>query len=230
VEDNSISRAIRSARRNPMVRRGGIPLYRLYSKAISHAFPPPRVLVNGIPKSGTHLVTTVLRRLPKMIHSGYHDELDNHSLPVPWNFTAERHDWSSILAGVSLLRDGQYMTGHFPYSPVFEEMLSSLGFAHIVVLRDPRDVVVSTARYRLAHRYHPLHYRYAHCFRTLDECIRATITGYPADSNGRGQPSIGYQLRRYLPWVTAWNSSASVGDGTRRSGCGSRTCRCSCRS
>src|SRR4029079_12113937 len=72
----------------------------------------------------------------------------------------------------------------------------------LLILRDPRDVVVSAQHYVTKMTAHDLHRRFTEQYRTADERIAATIAGFPADEYGRGQASRDARLQRALPWLS----------------------------
>lgn len=51
--------------------------------------------------------------------------------------------------------EGFFIAGHTPYTEDFEQILQKLGFKHLVIVRDPRDVLISMAHY-IAKPSHPL--------------------------------------------------------------------------
>jgi hypothetical protein len=55
-------------------RRAVVPTYRAFART-NVFFPGPRVFANSIPKAGTHLVASLLARLPRMMFSGIHSAL-----------------------------------------------------------------------------------------------------------------------------------------------------------
>lgn len=51
--------------------------------------------------------------------------------------------------------EGFFIAGHIPYTEDFDLVLQDLGFKHIIIMRDPRDVLISMAHY-IAKPTHPL--------------------------------------------------------------------------
>jgi hypothetical protein len=51
--------------------------------------------------------------------------------------------------------EGYFIAGHVPCTETFEGLLKELNFRHIIIIRDPRDVLVSMAHY-IAKPVHPL--------------------------------------------------------------------------
>jgi hypothetical protein len=163
--------------------------------------PGPRVFANSFPKGGTHLLSALLGELPRMMFSGVHRAAGDFTAGAP-RADAANMDWDGLRRTLRGVRNGQFMTAHFPYVEGLERELDDLGYRSLLILRDPRDVVVSAQHYVAKMESHDLHRRFTEQFRTADERIRATIEGFPADELGRGQDSIGERLGRYLPWLS----------------------------
>ena len=188
--------------KNRFFRKIGIPVYRLYA---SHcrSLPEPRVLALSMPKAGTHLLGKLLGTLPEMMFSGLHLD-DNHIFP-----NADVGDWSESQLDQRLLKKtaasclpGQYMTGHFPHTRAVAATLASCNIRPVLILRDPRDVVVSYAHYVSREPRHA-HYRYFNTeLKTVEEKVMASIRGFSRSKSGsRGLLSIGQLINDYVPWV-----------------------------
>lgn len=166
----------------------------------------PRVLVNSVHKSGTHVVTALLRQLPHMIHSGRHYVLDNFrstpERPAVWGETPEV-DWHELRRTLEAFKQGQFLTSHFQAVPTLVEILDDIGFRTVFIIRDPRDVVVSSAFYMTHLERHIMHRRYSRDFKTEHDRIMATISGFPPGPNGLGSVSIGRRIEGYLGWFAA---------------------------
>ena len=120
------------ARNQTLKQRAVVPAYRTLARG-NVFYPPPRVFANSFPKAGTHLLASLLGRLPRMMASGLHrDRAD-----------VDRDGWEQLAGDLGTVRNGQYATGHFPHDPRLVAMLGELEFASLVCLRDPRDIAVS---------------------------------------------------------------------------------------
>jgi hypothetical protein len=185
-------------RDSPRVRAVAIPTYRWAARAFFHG-PPPRVLANSVPKAGTHLVAQLLRNLPDMHFAGRHHVMGDFRRSCP-DAPSRVFDWDRIRRVLASIKDGQYMTAHFPPLPTLLSMLADLGFKTVCIIRDPRDIVVSNALFIPRVRRHDLYARFHAEFRTPEEQIMACITGFPPNELGRGLESIGDRLRKFQPW------------------------------
>lgn len=187
-------------RRNPTVRQVGIPLYRTYADVRSIRWSDPPLLANSMPKSGTHLLTSMFAQLPRCTHSGRHYELDQFERPHAWAQTGE-YDWDRAVESLRSIKRGQYVSGHFPAETPVMDGLEQLGLRCVFIVRDPRDVVVSAVHYIMGHPHHPLRQRYLSECSSHEEMILATIEGRSPLKEERGWRSIGEELARYRGWL-----------------------------
>lgn len=86
-----------------------------------------RLLISTLPKSGTHLVREVVKRL------GLKRGVASGASP------------DEILA----MPDGAFALGHRTYSPELADAMAAGGVAMMGLVRDPRDFIVSLAHHRL---------------------------------------------------------------------------------
>jgi hypothetical protein len=185
---------LRRLRHNSAVRAVALPLYR--ANARLHPGPPPRVLANSLPKSGTHLVTALLDRLPDMRYSGHHLT----AYDVTRNGTT---DWTALRRRLASVRTGQYVSAHLPAWPELFEMLGELGYRCLFAVRDPRDAAVSDMHYIMRFPQHPLHDR-LRAMPSDDERLTAVITGMGGERAGLPLlESMPERLDAYLGWLGA---------------------------
>lgn len=183
-----------SLRHNAAVRAVGLRLYR--ANARLRPGPPPRVLANSLPKSGTHLVTALLDRLPDMRFSGHH-------LTAYDVVRDGAHDWTALRRRLASVRTGQYVSAHLPASPELFALLGELGYRCLFAVRDPRDAAVSDMHYILRFPYHPLHER-LRAMASDDERLTAVITGMAGERAGVPLlESMPDRLDAYLGWLDA---------------------------
>ncbi len=179
-------------------RRALVPAYRTIART-NVFYPGPRVLANSFPKAGTHLLGALMGQMPRLMYSGVHHAVGEFTASgaAP---EAIALDWTRLRRALDGVNRGHYLTGHFPAVPGLPELLDELGYASVVMLRDPRDVVVSGQHYVTSLRSHDLHLRYTRVLTTPEERLMASIVGFPADEHGRGLEPIGARLQRYLAW------------------------------
>ncbi|MGH2791071.1 MAG: sulfotransferase domain-containing protein [Actinomycetota bacterium] len=190
---------------NPKLRKIAIPAYRLYARAALF-YPPPRVLATSMPKAGTHLLSSLLANFPRMMFSGRHHAFRNFYVTEDATEragTAGSHviDWTKVETALASVNQGQYMTAHFSPVPELMALLEKLDYRTLVILRDPRDVVVSSSFY-LAHlSRHFLNERFTSELTSNDDRLMAAIKGLPAVEGARGLPSVGSRIERYKRWI-----------------------------
>ena len=93
---------------------------------------------------------------------------------------------------------GEILPAHLFFSEDAQSALVGCGFRHVIIIRDPRDVVVSEAHYlagmngwhRMSRKFRKL--------ATLEERLELAICGA-----GDRFPSVERRLERYIPWLDA---------------------------
>ncbi len=93
----------------------------------------PKVVLNSLPKSGTHLIETFFFELPNISHYGGRTIMMN------------THD-NSIESGIKKLSKvgkGQFVPAHIQYDDVVYKLFKENQFKVIQMIRDPRDVLIS---------------------------------------------------------------------------------------
>jgi hypothetical protein len=172
----------------------------------------PRVLVVTVPKSGTHLLDSILERMPPLRRQekvGLNAKLRFH----PFNFLPftgaatcvtgigrpHRVKVSAMRHALGRIQPWRYAMSQLPWQPVVMELLRRLAIRPIVVVRDPRDVLVSLMHHALSKPAHFMH-------RVLKEQpsdrarLSLLITGTPDDARHRSAP-VAQRLDFILGWV-----------------------------
>jgi hypothetical protein len=190
------------------LRKVAIPAYRAYARMMVFN-KGPRVLANSMPKSGTHLLSNVLKYVPDMMFSGRHHTFHHFELPGAPPYT-EQHglgqlDWDRLERTLMSVRKGQFMTAHFSFDSRLASLLEELDYKLITMLRDPRDVAVSSAFYISRSKRHFLHERFNTELESFGARLMASITGLPPTAERRGLGSIGQRIARYKPWFASSN-------------------------
>lgn len=183
------------------------PLHGIYNRFLVRAF-----LVNSLPKAGTNLLAKAVGLFPGIhaahLHFG-HSTLDRFA-------PADNETGVKIAIGVGRpqpisqravrqlllrLRRGHYGTGHVPFSQEFGDLLLELRVKTLLIVRDPRDVVVSHANYVAGSPTHTLWESYQRL--SPSERIQKSIMGVePTASGGAKLLSITDRCRSILPWMS----------------------------
>lgn len=122
----------------------------------------PRVFINSLPKSGTHLVTAILELRNELNHSYLHIPTSavNKSIQDQ-NFELNSSRMTGYLRSV---RKGQFFSSHLPYDQKVIRLLDDSDINIINIIRDPRDILISRLHYVKGLKRHRLHdYIYNQC-------------------------------------------------------------------
>ncbi len=151
--------------------------------------PGPKVMANGIPKAGTHLLMRCLSLLPEMKETGL--QVNGYKMTV-----------NQINKTMRWVRGGSFLWGHLPFDTAVAELLHSLDMKHILIIRDPRDVVVSHFNY-VTYKYVPHHlHKYYRALGNDFERLMASIKGVDArfSRTDQGLPNISQRFKSFLKW------------------------------
>lgn len=174
------------------------------------------VLVNSLPKSGTHLLKKLVDLLGYRgteVHISKNLVQGNEHFLEPNSLLPAGVDWPELVSA-EVVREfllsvprGCYASAHMPYSKTFCSVLRELAIKTLLILRDPRDVVVSMANYVVQD---PGHFLYSY-YKDLSEEDRITISITGLKPSGDGQPglfSIAKRWEKVMPWMDqAYNST-----------------------
>lgn len=190
------------------LRRVGVWVYTSGVRA-NVFLPPPRVILLGPPKTGTHLLSDCLSLMPKMMFSGRHfalaeffargepqDVVFDLSKPPP------ALDEPRLRGFLGRCPQGMLVTAHARFHPVLRDLVKELRFEQILLLRDPRDVVVSSMFFTKREPWLRQHKYYVETLKSDEERIMATIRGFKGDAaDGYSRASIGEVFEGYMPWL-----------------------------
>lgn len=170
------------------------PVRRTYLALSRARHPGPRLLAISIPKSGTHLLKQCLEEMPgfRLYHDGVlYPGVLGPTTPVPVRRRIERRR-----AALTRMGGGCFALVHLPHSEEAERFLAENNFALALMIRDPRDVLVSYyyfARLKKRHSHHAVYNRLGE-----EEALRVAIKGHPELGVNRG---IAGRIGPYLPWL-----------------------------
>ncbi len=168
------------------------------------------IFLDSLPKSGTHLLAKALTGLPGVDHSGKHmdrqtiAEFVDKGVPFPLEGREDIHLYDDLPWIERLFKSvppGRFLTAHLNYNPKIHEALIDLNFKILLMMRDPRDVVLSWADYIVKEKNHLL---YPYFSRTdVDYRIACGIQGVGSDvTQTRRQPSIVELVGGHMKWKT----------------------------
>jgi hypothetical protein len=154
----------------------------------------PVLFANSFPKSGTHLLTQVLKGFTKIgpaVDSG---------LPAVVTFegdTGRQRSTGEIVGDLERLLPGDIGYGHVHALPEAVKILCRQGVAAYFILRDPRDVVVSHVHYLTDMKADHIHHRYYQDeLQNFDQRLQASIEGVAGML-----PNIRERFEPYMGWL-----------------------------
>jgi hypothetical protein len=171
----------------------------LYFYIKSHLMPYEKgmaILNLSFPKSGTHLLSSILSKVPGIYY--WNDIISVQSLSGVMN-SLNHIKWKlSSIPPNSLLR------GHLIYCDEILELFSSFKHRRIFIYRDLRDVAISNANWVMKEPRFYLHNYYKKYLNTEEERIMASIEGIPPGTpigSNVSVPDIGTDFTRYQDWI-----------------------------
>jgi hypothetical protein len=178
--------------------------YRIYARSLFF-LPEPHIFVDSMPKTGTHLLTNILKNLPKTMMSGIHiPHWQCHDGPAKrgliHEFVPDRTKFEEFLSRANA---GQIVTAHFPWRAEIAETLHDKGYAVVFNIRDPRDLLVSQLKYVVGLRRHYLQERMTTEFANDDERLMALIVGAPPRTENETAPIQPFSERigQFVGWL-----------------------------
>ncbi len=186
-----------------------------------------RIIVNSLPKSGTHLLGrltdllgfseytpgltgALLREIERNPFSRWSKrrrkapELSDFGLPIdldiPGNWV--RKDWLHNF--LNQIPNGYYITAHLPYNVDLSNFLVANGFRIIFISRDPRDVLISYINFQKKREDYPFH----EYFNSVDkrQQIQGVINGLVKGNTVLSPFSC--RLERAIGWLKDENTLA----------------------
>ncbi|MDP3894579.1 hypothetical protein [Nocardioides sp.] len=190
------SALVRRVRQTPALRPPAIAAYRTVDRLMP-APSGPRVIANSMPKSGTHLLASLLDQLEGMRFGGRLVAFDCGDQYHP---DAPLRDLEKRLRNV---RDSHYLGGHLIRDPRVEELVAASGVRFVTILRDPRAVVVSGAHYVMDAKQLKGRAEALERFPDLSSILRALVFGDGEPGDPGYFPEIGERYAAYVDWVDA---------------------------
>jgi sulfotransferase 6B1 len=168
------------------------------------------IFFNSMPKSGTHLLAKALMGLSGIEHSGAHLERKmvakfvDEGVDYPVEGREDLHipnDLVWIERLLKTIKPGQFITSHMFYNVPMHQLLKKLDFKILMLLRDPRDVVLSWVDFIAKEQTHLLFPFFSD--KDFNFRLIAGIKGVGSDVTGtRRQPPIAELITKHLKWHT----------------------------
>jgi hypothetical protein len=178
-------------RRGSWMARRAIKQLRAGRKNVSQL---PIVFANAIPKSGSNLLFNIVHGFSEL-----GPFVDTRQPVIKPYIEGEPTPPEWIRAQLELLRPGDIRIGYLYGTPANIEGLVRPGWANFLIIRDPRDNIVSEIFYALEiHMGHALHTHFQG-LTSMEQRIATLINGIPEGELRRA--GIYDQYMRFVPWV-----------------------------
>jgi hypothetical protein len=194
--------------RNPFVRKGAEALLRFQKLFHSLGAMPddlkrrPPVLINSMPKSGTHLLMQIAEGLPERVNYG------EFVATMTRSFQFRERSVEEICRLIRRILPGEIVRGHLAFEAQYPDELAARNVVNYFIYRDPRDIAVSSTHYlRTMNPWHKLH-KYFRETRSLGEALELNIRGLQPPVPGVDFPDIGCRLACYQGWLRDANCFA----------------------
>jgi len=154
----------------------------------------PVVFGNAIPKNGSKLLFNILRGLPSL---GPFVDTGLNSIKPYFHGEPTSSEW--IIQQLDALHAGDIRLGYLYATPENIRGLSRLGWANFLIIRDPRDAIVSEVFYSLDINPQHLLHDYLLSLGSMEARIHALISGIPEGALKRVDVRGHYE--RFLGWL-----------------------------
>lgn len=150
----------------------------------------PPIVVNSLPKSGTHLLMQIAREMPdRRYYGGFIAQTPTMSIR-----TRTQVDIDAL---ISRIVPGEVLGAHLHYTPETAAAFKRVNAIHLFIWRDPRDVLLSEAHYLAEmNPWHAMH----KTFKALPDAesrVKLAITG---TGDGR-YPGAEERIGAYMGWL-----------------------------
>ena len=171
------------------------PLLRMQRVAVhpSDFAGAPPIIVNSLPKSGTHLLLQVTRALPGTRYFG-------RFIATSPSLTQRQRTPKALSRRIIRTLPRETLGAHLYHFPEIARALERINALHLFIYRDPRDVVTSEAWYLAEmNRWHRMH---KHFHALNDEKARLSLA---LDGLDARYPEANARLLPYAGWIHAPN-------------------------
>jgi len=169
----------------------------------------PKVFCNSFHKSGTQLLVQALTGIQGIHHynrSAFHHILTKNQINPAHNSTFE--EVNDQLAG---LLPGEMMGGHVEYHAAIEQAIQAYNVRHVLIIRDPRDVIISHLFWWEEHQEIDIWpFRFFKSLKTRDEKLMFLILGHNYESikSDKNYPYLNFpniieRFETYKNWLSS---------------------------
>lgn len=172
------------------------------NEVAANAAPP--ILVNSLPKSGTHLLMQLVCSI------GAYRNYGSFIATTP-TISMRRRSPSRLASMVSNLVPGEVCGGHLFFAPEIQASLNQRNAISLFIYRDPRDVFWSEMQYLLTmNRWHRAG-RVARSMKDSEEQFAFFLFGsdrFPSETSAFYWPKFATRVGDYLGWISDPNTLA----------------------
>ncbi len=167
----------------------------------------PKVFCNSFHKSGGQLLITSVEGIPGIHH--YNKAAFNHVLTQNFVNPQRNTDFKRVNQNLKTLLPGEMMGGHVEYHPQVEATFRQNEIKHLLIIRDPRDVIISNLHWWEIHEEVDIWpFRFFKALKRQEEKIQFLILGheYPGIKNLNHYeslyiPNIVDRYKTFMPWL-----------------------------
>ena len=152
-----------------------------------------KVVANSIPKSGTHLQIRCLSLFPNLTYTGT-------------IFSRGLLECDELEKVFKKTGKGRFTAAHLWWRKEYASYFKENSFKTILLIRDPRDIVVSEAYYVISRKSHRL-YEYFSSLGGINNCIAECIRGVNSSEYPKKvMVSIRERFSNFTPWIKEPNN------------------------
>lgn len=152
------------------------------------------IMVNSIPKSGTHLLFQLFED-----HLGLRDY--GEFIASTPSFRMVELGNERLMKRLNLTQPSELLRGHLFFSASFADVFVAKDITQFFIFRDPRDIVCSEAHYLAnMNRWHRMHRRFS-ALSSPHQQILLAIRGIDSGNGSPYYPDINVRCRRYIDWI-----------------------------
>ncbi len=162
----------------------------IYIISFAYLYPREMIILNSIPKCGTHLASKCIELLTRQ--KCYNVRWNTAVLPNKYFYSGD--DLVPLTQIFSKRSENEFISSHLTYSPIFEDEVIKKGYKFIFIYRDPRAQVVSMARWKIKFN--------ANAGMSLNDTIMSLITDSVLYKTGWKDVGNIFDLyRSFMPWT-----------------------------